>query len=56
MIDVTAKYFNCKCKNNSNIFHFLSVQTIEQVYGNATGTGKILAKPVIYLVIYLVLH
>ena len=42
MIDVTVKYFNCKCKNNSNIFHFLSVQTIEQVYGNATGTGGVL--------------
>ena len=42
MIDVTAKYFNCKCKNNSNIFHFLPVQTIEQVYGNATGTGEVL--------------
>ena len=29
-------------KKNSSIFQFLSVQTIEQVYGNATGTGKVL--------------
>ena len=38
----TAKYFNCECKNNSSIFQFLSVQTIEQVWGNATGIWEVL--------------
>ena len=51
----TAKHFSGMCKNNSNIFQFLSVQIIEQVYGNATDIeeilwhrAKILAKPVSY--------
>ena len=38
----TAKHFNGMCKNNSNIFHFLSVQIIEQVYSNATDIEEIL--------------
>ena len=47
----TAKHFNGECKNDSNIFQFLSVQIIEQVYSNATDIEEILwhrAKPVIY--------
>ena len=54
----TAKHFNGMCKNDNNIFQFLSVQIIEQVYSNATNIEeiserkisqrKILAKPVIY--------
>ena len=35
----TAKHFNEKYKNNSNIFQFLSVQVIDQVYGNATRSS-----------------
>ena len=42
----TEKHFNGLCKNNSNIFQFLSIQIIEQVC--SCGTGKILTKPVIY--------
>ena len=37
-----AKHFNAECKNDSNIFQFLSVQIIEQVYGNATDIAEIL--------------
>ena len=37
-----AKYFNGKCKSNSNIFQFLSVQIIELVYGNATDIEDVL--------------
>ena len=40
------KHFNGMCKNNSNIFQFLSIQIIEQVC--IYGTGKILSKPVVY--------
>ena len=43
------------CKNDNNIFQFLSVEIIEQVYSNATEIEqnfiprrKLLAKPVIY--------
>ena len=38
----TAKHFNSKCKNDKNIFQFLSVQVIEQVYSNATDIEEIL--------------
>ena len=31
-----------KCKNDKNIFQFLSVQVIEQVYSNATDIEEIL--------------
>ena len=37
----TAKYFNGKCKNDNNIFQFLSFQIIEQVYSNATEIEEI---------------
>ena len=37
----TAKHFNGKCKNDNNIFQFLSVQIIEQVYSNATNIKEI---------------
>ena len=38
----TAKHFNGKCKNDKNIFQFLSIQIIEQVYNNATDIEEIL--------------
>ena len=38
----TAKYFNDMCKNDNNIFQFLSVQIIEQVCSNATNIEEIL--------------
>ena len=38
----TAKHFNGTCKNDNNIFQFLSVQIIEQVYSNATDIQQIL--------------
>ena len=37
----TAKHFNGMCKNNSNIFQFLSLQITEQVYSNATDIEEI---------------
>ena len=37
-----AKHFNGTCKNGSNLFQFLSVQTIEQVCSNATEIEEIL--------------
>ena len=38
----TAKHFNGMCKNDNNIFQFLSVQIIEQVCSNATNIEEIL--------------
>ena len=38
----TAKHFNGTCKNDNNIFQFLSVQIIEQVCSNATNIEEIL--------------
>ena len=38
----TVKHFNGMCKNENNIFQFLSVQVIEQVYINATDIEEIL--------------
>ena len=38
----TEKHFNGICKNDNNIFQFLSVQIIEQVYSNATEIKEIL--------------
>ena len=38
----TAKHFNGMCKNDNNIFQFLSVQMIELVYSNATDIEEIL--------------
>ena len=38
----TAKHVNGMCKNDNNIFQFLSVQIIEQVYSNATEIEEIL--------------
>ena len=37
-----AKHFNSMCKNDNNIFQFLSAQIIEQVCGNATNIEEIL--------------
>ena len=37
-----AMHFNGMCKNDNNIFEFLSVQIIEQVCSNATNTEEIL--------------
>ena len=38
----TAKYVNGMRKNNDNIFQFLYIQIIEQVYSNATDIDEIL--------------
>ena len=38
----TANHFNGMFKNDCNIFQFLSVQRIEQVYSNATDIEEIL--------------
>ena len=38
----TAKHFSGMFKNYNNIFQFLSVQIIEQVYSNATDIEEIL--------------
>ena len=38
----TAKHFNGMCKNDNNIFQFLSVQIIAQVCSNATNIEEIL--------------
>ena len=37
-----AMHFNGMCKNDNNIFEFLSVQIIEQVCSNATNIEEIL--------------
>ena len=38
----TAKYLDGMCKNDNNIFQFLSVQIIEQVCSNDTNIEEIL--------------
>ena len=39
---LTAKHFNGICKNDNNVFQFLSVQIIEQVCSNVTNIEEIL--------------
>ena len=38
----TAKHLNGKCKNDNNIFQFLSFQIIEQAYSNTTYIEELL--------------
>ena len=40
--NIISKSFNGMCKNDSNVFQFLSAQIIEQVSSNATNIEEIL--------------